>query len=96
MDEIRFIAGPIIQRHLDKVEAERQAAQKARDEAEAAKKAERDAAKKAEDEAAKKNGATTESGGGGSKDEEMTDADTIKPDAVEEPGDKDKDSGEVS
>ena len=53
MDEIRFIAGPIIQRYRDKLEAERQEAQKARDEAEAAKRAAADAAKQAE-EAAKR------------------------------------------
>lgn len=83
MDEIRFIAGPIIQRYLDKVEAERQAAQKARDEAEAAKRAEREAASKAEDE-------TKKGSEPGSRDEEMKDADTVKPDAVEEPGEKEK------
>lgn len=47
MDEIRAVAGPIVQRYFDKVEAERAAAQAAAD-AEAAKKREMaEAAKKA-------------------------------------------------
>lgn len=49
MEEIRGIAGPIVQRYQDKLEAERQAAQKARDEAEAAKRAAEQAAKQAEE-----------------------------------------------
>lgn len=53
MDEIRFIAGPIIQRHREKVEAERQAVLKAEEEAAAKKRAELDAQKKAEEEAKK-------------------------------------------
>ena len=80
MDEIRFVAGPITQRYLDKIEAERQALQKAREEAEAAKRAEREAAKRAEDEAKKAAGGSEAA----SKDEEMKDADTVQPDAVEE------------
>jgi heat shock protein 4 len=77
MDEIRFLAGPITQRYLDKVENERQIAQEAQEKAQAAKRAERDAAKKAEEDAKKPAKAV-------SKDEEMKDADAIKPDAVEE------------
>ncbi|OJD09812.1 hypothetical protein AJ78_08913 [Emergomyces pasteurianus Ep9510] len=46
MDEIRFIAGPIIQRHAEKVEAERMAVLKAQEEAAAKKRAEQEAAKK--------------------------------------------------
>ncbi|KAI9868798.1 MAG: adenyl-nucleotide exchange factor sse1 [Trichoglossum hirsutum] len=72
-DEIRFIAGPVIQRFLDKQEAERQAMQKAREEAEAARKAELDA-KKGNKDASEP------------KDHEMTDADSVKPDSVEEAG----------
>ncbi|KAH8698391.1 Hsp70 chaperone Hsp88 [Talaromyces proteolyticus] len=53
MEEIRFIAGPIIQRYMDKIEAERQAVLKAQEEAAAKKKAEQDAKKKAEEEAKK-------------------------------------------
>ncbi|CZT00807.1 hypothetical protein WAI453_009128 [Rhynchosporium graminicola] len=76
-DEIRTIAGPIAQRYFDKVEEERQAAQAIAD-AEAAKKREMaEAAKKA---AMAQEAAT--------KDEEMTDADTIKPDEVAEPEEK--------
>ncbi|QSS53508.1 hsp88-like protein [Histoplasma capsulatum var. duboisii H88] len=71
MDEIRFVAGPIIQRHADKVEAERMAAQKAQEEA-AAK-------KRAEQEAAKKNAAPA------AADTEMKDADSASPGAGDEP-----------
>jgi heat shock protein 4 len=53
MDEIRFIAGPIVQRYQDKLEVERQAQLKAQEEAAAKKKAEEEA-KKAEEEAKKK------------------------------------------
>lgn len=53
MDEIRFIAGPIIQRYKEKVEAERQAILKAEEEAAAKKRAELEAKKKAEEEAKK-------------------------------------------
>jgi len=79
MDEIRAVAGPIVQRYFDKVEAERAAAQAAA-EAEAAKKREMaEAARKAAmaNEAAAK------------VDEEMTDAggETVKPDEVVEPED---------
>ncbi|KAI9789517.1 MAG: adenyl-nucleotide exchange factor sse1 [Piccolia ochrophora] len=85
MDEIRFVAGPVVQRYLDKIEAERQEIQKARDEAEAAKRAEREAAKKAEEDAKKAEEAAKKQAEPPAKDEEMTDADTVKPDAVEEP-----------
>ena len=74
MDEIRFVAGVIIGRYQEKVEEDRQAALKAHEEAAAKKKAEDEAKKAAEP--AKTNGDT-----------EMKDADaeTIKPDSVEEP-----------
>ncbi|CZR62415.1 probable heat shock protein Hsp88 [Phialocephala subalpina] len=74
MDEIRAVAGPIVQRYFDKVEAERAAAQ-AEAEAEAAKKAEM--AKAAREAALAQEAAQ-------SKDEEMTDAEASKPDEVEE------------
>jgi heat shock protein 4 len=77
MDEIRGLAGPIAQRYFDKVEEERQAAQ-AIAEAEAAKKREMA-------EAARKAAMAQEAA---SKDEEMTDAETIKPDEVSEPEEK--------
>ncbi|EAS31382.2 hsp88-like protein [Coccidioides immitis RS] len=60
MDEIRFLAGPIIQRHLDKIEAERQAQLKAQEEAAAKKRAEEEAKRKAEEEAKKKEAVDTE------------------------------------
>ncbi len=98
MDEIRFVAGPIVGRYLEKIEEERQAAQKIEDEKVAKKKAELDAKKKAEDEAKKKaedeakKGAepakkTEGSNGGveGVEDVEMKDADVLKADEVEEP-----------
>lgn len=50
MEEIRFIAGPIIQRYKEKVEEERAAVLKAEEEAAAKKRAELEAMKKAADE----------------------------------------------
>jgi heat shock protein 4 len=78
-DEIRSIAGPIIQRYNDKIEEERQAVLKKQQEAAAAKQAEIER-KKREEEAKKQAEAPQES-----KDAEMTDAETTKPDEVEEP-----------
>ncbi len=63
MDEIRFLAGPIVQRHYDKVEEERQALQKAREEAEAAKKAAQEAAKQAEEASKRANEAAAKATG---------------------------------
>ena len=74
MDEVRFIAGPIVQRYQDKLEAERQAQLKAQEEAAAkrtadedAKKAEEESKKKAEEDAKKKDAPAA--------DAEMKDAD---------------------
>jgi heat shock protein 4 len=53
MDEIRFIAGPIVQRYKEKAEAERQAVLKAQEEEAAKKRAEQEAQRKAEEEAKK-------------------------------------------
>lgn len=53
MEEIRFIAGPVIQRYMDKIEAERQAILKAQEEEAAKKRADQEAKRKAEDEAKK-------------------------------------------
>lgn len=80
MDEIRFVAGPVIQRHLDKLEAEREAVRKQQEEEAAKKKAESDAKKKADDEAKKATEAEAP------QDTEMKDADgeAVKPDSVEE------------
>ncbi len=99
MDDIRFIAGPIVQRYMDKVEAERQAVQKAEDEKAAKKKEELEAKRKAAEEAkkaaeeAKKAAEEAKKAAEPKKeqateDEEMKDADveTLKPDGVEEPG----------
>ncbi|KAF4622664.1 hypothetical protein G7Y89_g14364 [Cudoniella acicularis] len=80
MDEIRAVAGPIVQRYFDKIEAER-AEQRAAEEAEAQRKREMA-------EAAKKAAMAQEAAANGAKDEEMTDAETTKPDEVVEPEDK--------
>ena len=53
MDEIRFVAGPIVARYLDKLEEERQVVLKAQEEKAAKVKAESDAKKKADEEAKK-------------------------------------------
>lgn len=53
MDEIRFIAGPIMQRHREKLDAEREAARKAQEEEAAKKRAEIEAQRMAEEEAKK-------------------------------------------
>jgi heat shock protein 4 len=53
MEEIRFIAGPIIQRYMDKIEAERQTILKVQEEEAARKRAEQEAKRKAEEEAKK-------------------------------------------
>ncbi|KAK6219553.1 hsp70-like protein [Colletotrichum tabaci] len=66
IDEIRAMAGPIVQRHFDKVEEERRLVQERVDAEKAAKRAEEEARKAAEAEKAP-------------KDEEMTDADGNKP-----------------
>ncbi|KAK1779115.1 heat shock protein 70 family [Copromyces sp. CBS 386.78] len=75
IEEIRALAGPVVQRHFDKVEAERQAVL---EKLEAEK-----AAKKAEEEARKAKEAAEKAAQEGAKDEEMTDADAPKP-VVEE------------
>lgn len=85
MDEIRFVAGPVIQRYNDKIEEERQALLKAQEEAAAKKRAEAEAKKKAEEEAKKAEDAKKPAAEG-APDTEMKDADgeAIKPDSVEE------------
>ncbi|KAJ9131158.1 Hsp88-like protein, variant [Pleurostoma richardsiae] len=77
MDEIRALAGPVVQRHFEKVEAERQAVQ-ARLDAEAA-------AKKAAEEEARKAAEAQKAaqGGDSAKDTEMTDAEAPKAEVEE-------------
>lgn len=77
IEEIRSVAGPIIQRYNDKIEEERQTVLKAQQEAAMAKQAEIEARKRAEEE--KRKAAEPDA-----KDEEMKDVDTIKPDDIEE------------
>ena len=86
MDEIRFVAGPIVGRYQDKIEEERQAILKIEEEKAAKKRAELEARKKAEEEAKKKSEPKKEEAANG-EDAEMKDADanTVKPDAVEQP-----------
>lgn len=72
MDEIRFVAGPIVQRYLDKQEAERQAVLKAREEENAKRRAELEAKKEAEKKKEEKEG-------GKKEDEEMKDAPPVDP-----------------
>ena len=80
MDEIRAMAGPVVQRHFEKEEAERQALQARIDAENAAKKAaaEEEAARKAAEEKA------AQDANGAGKDEEMTDADAPTKANVEE------------
>jgi len=89
MDEIRFVAGPIVGRYQDKIEEERQAVLKIEEEKAAKKRAEIEARKKAEEEAKKKSEAKK------GEDAEMKDAgaegESVKPDGVEQPGDVDLD-----
>ncbi|KAF2787359.1 heat shock protein 70 [Melanomma pulvis-pyrius CBS 109.77] len=79
MEDIRSIAGPIIQRYNDKIEEERQKVLKKQQDAHAAKQAELER-KKREAESKKQAEAPPEP-----KDSEMSDADTLKPDEIEEP-----------
>lgn len=60
MDELRALAGPIVQRHFEKVEAERQALQERLDAEKAAKAAEEEARKAAEAEKAAQEAADSE------------------------------------
>ncbi|KAI4162259.1 MAG: hypothetical protein LQ342_004127 [Letrouitia transgressa] len=88
MDEIRFVAGPIVGRYQDKIEEERQAVLKAEEEKAAKKRAELEAKKKAEEEAKKEKEAKEgkkdkEEVNGG--DTEMKDAEEVEPDGVEGP-----------
>lgn len=76
-EEIRSIAGPIIQRYNDKIEGERQAVLEKQQKAHAAKQAEIER-KKREEESKKQANAPEP------KDTEMSDADAVKPDAVDE------------
>lgn len=78
IDEIRALAGPVIQRHFEKVEAERQAVQAKVDAERAAKKAaEEEARKQAEAQKASQEGAN-------GKDAEMQDADAAPKAEAEE------------
>jgi heat shock protein 4 len=78
-DDIRAIAGPIIQRYNDKIEAERQAVNEKHQKEHAQKQAEIERKKREAESKAQANAPQTEE-----KDTEMTDAETVKPDAVEE------------
>jgi heat shock protein 4 len=79
-EDIRSIAGPIIQRYNDKIEGERQAAMEKQQKEHAAKQAELERAKR-EAEAKKQADAPPAED---TKDTEMADAEGQKPDGVEE------------
>ncbi|KAL8859249.1 MAG: hypothetical protein Q9178_004187 [Gyalolechia marmorata] len=90
MDEIRFVAGPIVGRYQEKIEEERQAVQKAEEEKLAKKRAEQEAKKRAEEDAKKakeeKEGKKTATTDSQPPDTEMKDvSEEIKPDGVEQP-----------
>jgi heat shock protein 4 len=82
MDEIRFVAGPIIQRYQDKIEADRQAILKVQEEATAKKRAELEAKKKAADDAKKASEPKPV------EDAEMKDVDDGKQDGLDTPASK--------
>ena len=93
IDEIKFVAGPIVGRYQDKLEEERQAILKAEEEKAAKKRAELEAKKKAEEEAAA--AAKEKERKAKGEDTDMKDApatgskgeDAVQPDGVEESGD---------
>ncbi|KAK2603784.1 adenyl-nucleotide exchange factor sse1 [Conoideocrella luteorostrata] len=80
LDELRALAGPIVQRHFEKVEAERRAVQERVEAEQAAKRATEEEARKAAEaeKAAQQNGI----------DQEMKDADAPQPEAEEVPESK--------
>ena len=94
IDEIKFVAGPIVGRYQDKIEEERQAILKAEEEKAAKKRVELEAKKKAEEEAAA--AAKEKERKAKGEDTDMKDAppagskgeDAVQPDGVEEPGDQ--------
>lgn len=88
MDEIRFVAGPIVGRYLEKIEEERQAALKIEEEKAAKKRAEAEAKKKAEEEA--KKAAEPKKTEGSGEDTEMKDTEVLTANEVEEPGEEAK------
>ncbi|KAH8698200.1 heat shock protein 70 family [Phaeosphaeriaceae sp. PMI808] len=79
-EEIRSIAGPIIQRYNDKIEGERQAVLEKQQKEMAAKQADLERAKREAEARAQANAPPAPE----EKDTEMTDAETTKPDSVEE------------
>ncbi|KAL8834136.1 MAG: hypothetical protein Q9170_003910 [Blastenia crenularia] len=89
MDEIRFVAGPIVGRYQEKIEEERQAVLKAEEEKMAKKRAEMEAKKKAEEEAKKakeeKEGAKKTEQPADAEMKDAVDAEVVKPDGVDEP-----------
>jgi heat shock protein 4 len=79
-EDIRSIAGPIIQRYNDKIEGERQAAMEKHQKEHAAKQAELERAKREAESKKQAEAPPTED----AKDTEMTDAEAQKPDGTEE------------
>ena len=91
MDEIRFVAGPIVGRYQDKIEEERQAILKIEEEKAAKKRAEIEARKKAEEEAKKAKEPPKKQEDAEMKDVSEEKGEGIKPDGVQEPGDVEMD-----
>jgi heat shock protein 4 len=79
-EDIRSIAGPIIQRYNDKIESERQAVMEKQQKEHAAKQAELERAKREAESKKQAEAPPAEE----PKDAEMTDAEAQKPDGVEE------------
>jgi heat shock protein 4 len=79
-EDIRSIAGPIIQRYNDKIQGEQQAAMEKHQKEHASKQAELERAKREAESKKQAEAPPTED----AKDTEMTDAEAQKPDGVEE------------
>ncbi|KAL8970353.1 MAG: hypothetical protein Q9197_003848 [Variospora fuerteventurae] len=90
MEEIRSVAGPIVQRYQDKIEEERQAVLRAEEEKMAKKRAELEAKKKAEEEAKKEKEAPKKEVDAEMKDVDAAEGGEVKPDGVEEPTEEGK------
>lgn len=88
LDELRAMAGPIVQRHFEKVEEDRRAVQERVDAEKAAKRAaEEEARKAAEAEKTQADGSADQTPAAANKgDEEMTDADGAAKPEVEQAG----------
>lgn len=87
IDEIRAMAGPVTQRHFEKVEAERRAVQERVEAEQAAKKAAEEEARKAAEAEKAAQEAAANANGDGNGDAEMKDADSTPQAETEEAAD---------